>query len=175
MPRGLTLGVSRSSEVDNTNSANQTDQLRREGKMHFSFKIGKNQWCLNSLVSQLPHAYLHRPSHQHWARSPCRIHSGTRQGHWGTGHCHRGSGSQSTRQGLRAETQAMILQPSVLQCLRSYNFFLTAKFQLHVIMIHSCLIILNPPVFLLECRYWICSTTGYRTPTAWSCLMPPCE
>lgn len=130
-PGVLTLGASGSPEVPNPNH-----QTSLPTETHFKFKLEKKTspnvwisiWISKSHPalqgsSQFPHGYLHRPSRQHWAQSPCRIHSGTRQGRWGTGRSHRGSGSRSTRQGLQTETQAMLLQPSAFQCLGSYNFY----------------------------------------------------
>lgn len=138
---------------------------------YFKFKLEKkspNVWISKSHPAlqgsfQFPHGYLHRPSHQHWARSPCRIHSGTRQGRWGTGRCRRGSGSRSTHRGLQTETQAMLLQPSAFQCLGSYDFYncQVPEYNRTSSLIPVCRNS-NSLVFSYECQCRICISMGHR-------------
>lgn len=77
-----------------------TPQLKK--KKSGMFKWPNLVWPCKDPGS-FPVSYLHRLSRQHWAQSPCHIHSGTLPGRSGTGHCHTGWGSPSTHQDLQPE------------------------------------------------------------------------
>lgn len=89
----------------------QTELSRLDRKpKHTSVKKKKNQDYFSNLTCSGPVGYLYRLSHQQWAQSPCRSHSGILLGHLNTAHCHTGSDSQSTHQDLQKEMQVTLLK-----------------------------------------------------------------